>query len=242
MEKQIILSKGTVSRLLHDVKNIIKTPLIEHGIYYMHDDEDILKGYAVIIGPSDTLYFGGYYFFEFTFPPDYPHSPPIVKYCTNGENIRFNPNLYTTGKVCISSLNTWRGEQWTSCQTITSLLLSLCTLLCVDPLLNEPGISKDHIEFNNYNKIIEYKNIDIALLKMIQKKNGIYPLQFSAFHSILNECFIKNSANLELILKQKVAENPSIYNIRCNIYTMNVVIDYPKLYNDFLKTKHDLMK
>jgi ubiquitin-conjugating enzyme E2 Z len=131
--KTTTLTKATITRLLHDVKNIIKNPLTENGIYYVHDDEDMLKGYALIIGPSDTPYFGGNYFFEINYPTNYPHSPPHVIYCTNGDNIRFNPNLYTNGKVCVSILNTWRGEQWTSCQTISTLLLTLCTLLCKDP-------------------------------------------------------------------------------------------------------------
>ena len=137
------ISKETISRLLTDVKQIIKNPLSENGIYYVHDDTDLLKGYALIIGPSDTPYFGGNYFFQFKFPNDYPHSPPLVTFCTNGNNIRFNPNLYKCGKVCVSLLNTWTGEQWSSCQTITTVLLTLCTLLCKKPLLNEPGVTEN---------------------------------------------------------------------------------------------------
>ena len=39
-------------------------------------------------------------------------------------------------------LNTWKGEQWTGCNTIKSILLILCSLLNDDTaLLNEPGIS-----------------------------------------------------------------------------------------------------
>jgi ubiquitin-conjugating enzyme E2 Z len=153
-EKTTVLTKDTITRLLHDVKHVIKNPLTDNGIYYTHDDEDMLKGYALIVGPSDTPYFGGFFFFEIQYPANYPHSPPHVIYCTNGDNIRFNPNLYTSGKVCVSILNTWRGEQWTSCQTISTLLLTLCTLLCKEPLLNEPGVTKGHEDFINYTKII----------------------------------------------------------------------------------------
>ena len=53
------ISKDTINRLIRDVKQIIKSPLTDNGIYYIHDDVDILKGYAMIIGPSDTPYFGG---------------------------------------------------------------------------------------------------------------------------------------------------------------------------------------
>ena len=121
------ISKETINRLLKDVRHIIRNPLTDNGIYYAHDDSDVLKGSALIIGPADTPYFGGNYFFEIEYPADYPHSPPKVKYCTNGNNVRFNPNLYVCGKVCVSLLNTWRGDQWTSCQSISTMLLTLCT-------------------------------------------------------------------------------------------------------------------
>ena len=188
LEKTITLSRETVKRLLNDVKTIITSPLTDHGIYYSHDEDDIMKGYALIIGPSETPYFGGYYFFELQFPQDYPHNPPTVLYNTNAENVRFNPNLYTTGKVCISLLNTWRGEQWTSCQTISTILLNLCTLLCNNPLLNEPGITIKHPDVPKYNKIIEYKNIDIAIIRMMKQM----PAQFEGFYPIMKEHFLKN--------------------------------------------------
>ena len=62
--KNIIIKKNTITRLLSDLKAIRKNPLTENGIYYNHDDEDLLKGYAMIVGPSDTPYFGGFYFFK----------------------------------------------------------------------------------------------------------------------------------------------------------------------------------
>ena len=61
------VSKETITRLLKDVKQIMKSPLHENGIYYVHDDIDMMKGYAMIVGSVDTPYFGGYYFFELKF-------------------------------------------------------------------------------------------------------------------------------------------------------------------------------
>jgi ubiquitin-protein ligase len=235
-KKTIVLSKETISRLLKDVKNIIKNPLTDNHIYYQHDDEDILKGYAMCIGPSETPYFGGYYFFELEYPADYPHSPPVVKYCTNGDNIRFNPNLYVSGKVCISLLNTWTGDQWTSCQTISTILLTLCTLLCKDPLLNEPGATKTHSDFLKYTKIIEYKNIEISILKMILKEEGIYPKIFEIFYPIMKEQFIKNKDILKKFIEEKVKENKDPEIIMTSFYNMKVMIDYEKLYTFFMET------
>ena len=131
-----IITNETIRRLLKDVKQIMKHPLTDNGIYYIHDDTDMTKGYAMIIGQKDTIYYGGYYFFSFDYPLDYPFSPPKVSYMTNDGKTRFNPNLYICGKVCVSILNTWTGEKWSSCQTINSILLTLFTLLNNEPFLN----------------------------------------------------------------------------------------------------------
>ena len=62
-----VIGRKNVKRLQNDIIDIIKNPLTNDGIYYTHDDEDILKGYAVIFGPSDTIYRYGCYSFKFEF-------------------------------------------------------------------------------------------------------------------------------------------------------------------------------
>jgi ubiquitin-protein ligase len=230
----LVISKETINRLIKDVKQIIKNPLIEQGIYYVHDDSDMMKGYAMIVGPSDTPYFGGFYFFELDYPFNYPHSPPTVKYHTNGKNIRFNPNLYVCGKVCVSLLNTWVGEQWTSCQTISTVLLTLCTLLCKDPLLNEPGITNTHSDFNNYNNIIEYANLDIAVCDIILKKDYIHKPFFEYFNSYIKELFNKNYSLLLKFTEDKINNDNKNYIIFTSLYNMRIAINYHKI-NDKLK-------
>lgn len=232
------IKKETISRLLKDVKNIIQNPLTDNGIYYIHDDTDILKGYALIIGPSDTPYFGGNYFFEFTYPTDYPHSPPKVKYLTNGNNIRFNPNLYTCGKVCVSLLNTWRGDQWTSCQTISTVLLTLCTLLSKDPLLNEPGVDNKNVDLKPYEEIIEFSNINIAICDIIQKKSGVFLPFFENFYPFIKENFLNNYDKLLEFSEKKNAEY-EMKNIivRTRFYSMKVDVDYNKIIDKLKETK-----
>ena len=224
------ISKDTISRLLKDVKHILKNPLTENGIYYIHDDTDMMKGYALIIGPSETPYFGGNYFFEINYPNDYPHSPPKVKYWTNGNNVRFNPNLYTCGKVCISLLNTWRGDQWTSCQSISTVLLTLCTLLCKDPLLNEPGVNKGHHDMISYDEIIQYSNIDIAVCDIIEKNNEVFMPFFENFYPFVKENFLKNYDKLLEFTKTKNNEmNSTSKEFRTGFYGMRINVDYNKV-------------
>ena len=70
----------------------------------------------VITGPKDTPYHNGIYEFHAYFPPNYPNGPPgVLLNTTDGGRVRFNPNLYANGKVCLSLLGTWSGqdgEKW----------------------------------------------------------------------------------------------------------------------------------
>jgi ubiquitin-conjugating enzyme E2 Z len=232
------ISKETISRLLKDVKHILKNPLTENGIYYIHDDTDMMKGYALIIGPSDTPYFGGNYFFEFNYPNDFPHSPPKVKYWTNGNNVRFNPNLYTCGKVCVSLLNTWRGDQWTSCQSISTVLLTLCTLLCKDPLLNEPGVNRSNPDMKSYDEIIQYSNIDIAVCDIIEKKSGVFMPFFENFYPFVKENFLKNYDKLlEFAEKKNIEFNETPNDFRTGFYSMKIKVDYNKVIERLKESK-----
>lgn len=230
----VIITKDTMNRLIKDIKEIMLHPLTDNGIYYSHDETNMLKGYAMIIGPDDTPYFGGYYFFELNFPTNYPYLPPLVHFCTNAEKIRFNPNLYTNGKVCLSILNTWKGEQWTSCQSISSILLTLCTVLKKDPLLNEPGVTREHTDFKKYNTIIKYKNIDIAILQILQKKQGVFLDRFEIFDEEIKRNFIKNANTIRDYLEKKKEKNKGRQVINTGLYSMCINMDWNDLYEKFI--------
>ncbi len=63
---------------------------------------------AIIFGSEGTPYAYGAFLYEISIPANYPTEPPIVYLLTTGGGkIRFNPNLYACGKVCLSLLGTW---------------------------------------------------------------------------------------------------------------------------------------
>ena len=218
------VSSTTQRRLIKDIKEIIKNPLTDNGIYYTHDEENMLKGYALIIGPSDSIYEDGFYFFEFFFPKDYPFSPPKVIFHTGDGVTRFNPNLYRNGKTCLSILNTWRGETWTSCQSIRSVLLTLITLFNNKPLLNEPGIKDTHRDFNVYNIMIKYKNFETAICGILTQIR--MPHLFLPFFSITKKHFLKK---YEKILERIDEEKEKSGEYYVSIYNMRFNIDYKDL-------------
>ena len=225
----MIVKKETISRIISDVKEITLNPLHEQNIYYHHDEDNILKGYALIIGGKKTPYENGYYFFRFNFPLDFPHCPPIVTYLTNDGITRFHPNFYRNGKCCLSILNTWKGDEWTSCLTISSVLLSICILLTDNPLLHEPGIRENQPEIKRYNEIIEYKNNYIAIYNVLTSKSYLYDI----FSDIICKHFNQNRSGILENLENKSSERKKI---SVGVYDMNnIVIDYPLLIKNIKK-------
>lgn len=229
-----IMSKMSKKRLQKDIVDIIKNPLSDNGIYYAHDEENMLKGYAIIFGPDDTIYRYGGYCFEFNFPSNYPFSPPKLKYLTNDNQTRFHPNLYRNGKVCISILNTWKGEQWTSCQTIKSILLMLVTLLHNKSLLNEPGIKETHSSFKSYHEIITYKNLEIAILRNLKKKM-LHLGKCSCFFSIYKKYICENKDKIIEYITNLKNKNNKKSKVTARIYGMDCIINYDYLHTEFIK-------
>jgi len=228
---EVSISSYSVKRLIKDVRNINKNPLTDNGIYYNHDDDNMLKGYALIIGPEDTPYEKGFYFFELNFPSNYPHSPPTVKFLSNTDKIRIHPNLYRSGKVCISILNTWKGDQWTSCQNIQTILLTLLTIFTENPLLNEPGIRPTNTYIPMYNKVIDFINIKFNAIEQIIHLQERNPILFHHFIQIIGSNFKKNCS----FYKNKIQSlNDTHTNCRISIsfYSFEYYLDYNELFEN----------
>jgi len=229
------ISKDTIKRLIKDIREINNNPLTSHGIYYKHHDIDFLRGTAVIIGNEGTPYHGGYYLFHIYYPEDYPYSPPNVIYMTNDGRTRFNPNLYKCGKVCVSILNTWKGEQWSSCQSISSILLVLSSVFTDKPLLNEPGISGSHKEIQTYNEILTFKNFQVAIHGMLVDKS--FQESTPELFEIVKNHFIENYRNIMERIQLKKTVNKTImmnvYNLHIHVNYTIVINNLSQLYNKY---------
>jgi len=139
-------------------------------MFIVPDQEDMTKIHALITGPFDTPYEGGFFYFLIRCPPDYPIHPPRVKLMTTGDGkVRFNPNLYKNGKICLSILGTWSGPSWSPAQSLSSVLISIQSLMNEKPYHNEPGFDKERNpgDCQRYNEIIRHETIRVAVCGMI---------------------------------------------------------------------------
>jgi baculoviral IAP repeat-containing protein 6 len=171
-----------ITRLAHEHSSLATSlPFSrESSIFLRVDAEriDVLK--ALIIGPTDTPYSSGCFEFDIFCPWNYPEKPPHVLLLTTGNGkVRFNPNLYSCGKVCLSLLNTWEGEnQWDSrTSTLLQVLISIQSLVLVpQPFFNEPGYEKMNgltsaWKSRNYNDEIRIATIRHAIIGPITTPN-----------------------------------------------------------------------
>lgn len=208
-----------IKRITKDIRDIYKNPLTDNKIYIHYDEENIFKMYCLIIGTDETPYENGFYFFDFTFSEEYPLKPPKVKFCTLDGNTRFNPNLYTCGKVCLSIIGTWHGEQWSPVNSITTVLLAIQSFVLVKkPLRNEPGFEdcKDE-RIKDYDSVIYYENYRVAILNMLKNDQG----PFEVFKPIMINYYLKNFDTI--LQKYDVNVNSVIKQYKSTKIKLNVV-------------------
>ena len=187
------MANSAQRRILNDYQMLLKNKdlLHESGIFFEFDEENIFRMRAMIIGPPDTPYEKGFFFFYITFPENYPNLPPKFQYETNHRNIRFNPNLYVNGYVCLSLLNTWSGggEGWTASNNIMSILNSIQGMVLNEfPLINEPGFEIVGPDHTKYNEVLEHEKFYTAVYRMIK----MTPEGYKGFSKIIEKYFLDN--------------------------------------------------
>jgi ubiquitin-protein ligase len=169
--------------IMREITNIKTNTPINYGssVFVKFDPSSISSFVALITGPKDTPYDHGCFLFDIQLPTNYPEKPPTVKLTTTGHGtVRFNPNLYQCGKVCLSLLGTWRGdkgESWNpKISTILQVLLSIQSLILVEqPYFNEPGYESSYgntqgiSASKKYNNNIRLYTMKHAILEYLKK-------------------------------------------------------------------------
>ncbi|VVU94950.1 Ubiquitin-conjugating enzyme [seawater metagenome] len=167
-------SKEALMRIVREISSLPKSLPItfSSSVFLRADASNISAIKFLITGPKDTPYESGCFEFDAVFKSDYPQKPPQVLLKTTGNgDVRFNPNLYNCGKVCLSLLGTWsgqKGESWNEkSSTFLQVLISIQSLILVDePYYNEPGWERQmHTEEGKRRSFDYNDNIRLQTLK-----------------------------------------------------------------------------
>ncbi len=205
------LPPQTAKRLLRDLREVHTEELNKMGIWYSHEESDMMKGLAMIRGPPQTPYADCLLFFKFVIPYDYPFSPPKVTFLTGDGSTRMHPNLYVEGKVCLSILGTFPGPSWSANMSLETILLNLQSLLDENPLANEPAYATGKltdIRHKSYADAVEHQMVAYMahLFKQIDtKKDGywspfeeeIQTLRNGILDSLENKCSNRQETSWE---------------------------------------------
>ena len=138
-------------RLAQELADLSNALPYEHtnAIFVRVDSQRVDMMKALICGASNTPYAHGCYEYDIFCDNNYPREPPKMNLITTGNgSVRFNPNLYACGKVCLSLLGTWRGsatENWDpKLSTILQVLLSTQAIIMSEEVyFNEPGFENE---------------------------------------------------------------------------------------------------
>ncbi|KAH0829439.1 hypothetical protein AYO21_09778 [Fonsecaea monophora] len=177
------MSNQTILRISREIAQIQQGS--DLSIAVACQEKDVRHVKALIIGPHGTPYAFGFFEFAVTFGSEYPSKPPKVEAkTTNAGRTRFNPNIYASGKVCLSILGTWHGEkpgeEWSSAQGLESVLWSIQSLMSNNPYENEPGYenakgTEDRRMNDLYCAKIRHETLRIAVIQRLEEALGIQP-------------------------------------------------------------------
>jgi ubiquitin-protein ligase len=224
-----------MKRLINEVSALsIGLPLhLNSSVFLRVDAEriDVMK--CAITGPKGTPYENGVFVFDVFCPSDYPASPPLVNLQTTGNGtMRFNPNLYNCGKVCLSLLGTWRGgpnEQWNEqTSTLLQVFVSIQSLIFVEePYFNEPGYessmgtAEGTASSNAYNENIKLGTLRWAILEQLRSPTKGFEDIVSIHFKLKRQEVIKQCDSWLRDLKL-AASNPSNKAVTNALFGTNV--------------------
>ena len=216
-------SKIYIKRIISDISEISSD--YDPKIHIWYDEQNITKIRALVIGPEGTPYEDGFFYFTIDIPESYPFHHPSAKFETINQKIRFNPNLYEAGKVCLSIIGTWSGPKWSSVQTLKSLLLSIQSLMDIHPMINEPSFENTKIDDTRaieYNEYIRFHTYEFAMYEMLTNKNH-YPY----FQEVIEKYFVDNYERISKKLTELSKWDGKI--MKTFIWGHSVKINYKEL-------------
>ncbi|KAI0652529.1 hypothetical protein C8Q79DRAFT_938107 [Trametes meyenii] len=202
---------------LHLVKELaVMATSLPPGVWVRVDEirNDAIK--IMIAGPEGTPYAGGLFEFDCFIPLEYPNKPPLMHLrTTGGGSVRFNPNLYNCGKVCLSLLGTWAGrpeEQWIPRKsTLLQVVVSIQSMILIDlPYFNEPGYGRANptsLASIAYNKNITLQTTRWAIVDWLKDVH-----KDQLWGEVIASHFLTRHEKIKACIQDWATQEPSLRN------------------------------
>ncbi|KAH7957762.1 hypothetical protein HPB52_022644 [Rhipicephalus sanguineus] len=158
-------SQQCLQRVRKDIVDFVAHP--PPRIFISPVESDMTGIDVLILGTPDSPYEGGAFQFYLKCPPDYPLSPPRVRFLNTDEGrVRFHAHLCATGKVCVRTLGTLRGPGWNPTQSLRGTLASIQWLLGAHPLYAF-RLQATRREVASYDIFVQYETIRVAVCDQV---------------------------------------------------------------------------
>jgi len=176
------------------------------SIFVRQDSKNQRRFSAIIFGSEGTEYDSCCIPLSILLPPDYPKSPPKVYCGISVDSLKFNPNIFTEGKLCLSILNTWGNHgsigKWDpENSSLYQILVSIQSLVFTsDPYFNDS--TKDHLRNTQYgcNENEKYN----TRLRMIAVAEAIYNQLVDppkGFEDVVKVHFVLKKEHLKIVMQ-----------------------------------------
>jgi len=210
LSEDVSMMRGCYKRMSSEIATLMESQVISDSaivlIYVDRVKPNCIR--YILSGPTDTPYARGLFMFDSYCGQQYPTISPEFHFLNTG-GFRFNPNLYSEGKVCLSLLGTYIGpepyesEKWNPrMSTLHQVIISIQSQILIDqPYFNEPGYEKDkgtqrgNNASREYNESVQYATIKVGMVDIIENankypqfKNAIYAYFYLQKENIVVQC------------------------------------------------------
>ncbi|KAH7957784.1 ubiquitin-conjugating enzyme E2 Z [Rhipicephalus sanguineus] len=160
-------------------------------LFISPEESDVTQVHVLMLGAPGSPYEGGFFQFFLKFPPNYPLSPPRVRFLTtDGGRVSFHLHLYNCGKVCVSTLGTDGGPcDWSPAQSLSS------TLVSIQSLVSDNMYSVDYVQYETI-RVAVCDQVDAAL-----KEDAKCP---PAFRKVILDSFLESYSKYEDAIKTRL--------------------------------------
>ena len=214
---------ATIKRIFDEVLSFSSLPIFYDALIISRADGIFSNAIRTLItGPIDTPYECGCFIFDTYLDSNFPQGAPKVWFLNTG-NKRMNPNLYDSGKVCLSILGTWSGqagEEWNSeISTLSQVYKSIQSQILVEqPYYNEPGHETRESKkiSDSYNDNIKLYTMSHCMLDLIKN-----PKSYPQFEDVIRLHFRMKKDKILSVCDKWTKDAPS-----------NMKNEYKKVYDE----------